>query len=129
MKVLVTGGAGYIGSHKCAELLEMGHEVFVIDNLSNGHEEAFKHIRDITNSEFGFMNADIRDTYAVDKIFTEFKSETVIHFAGLKAVAESIIEPLNYYNVNVGGSISLLMAISNAECDNIVFSSPATVLR
>jgi UDP-glucose 4-epimerase len=127
MKVLVTGGAGYIGSHTCVELLEMGHEVFVIDNLSNGHEEALKRIKNITNCELGFMDADIRDTYALDKIFTEFKPEAVIHFAGLKAVGESIIEPLKYYNVNVCGTISLLEAMDRADCLNIVFSSSATV--
>jgi len=127
VKVLVTGGAGYIGSHTCVELLQAGHEVFVIDNLSNGHEAALDRIRLITNRELQFTNADIRDANALDNIFNTFKPEAVIHFAGLKAVGESIANPLKYYEVNVGGSISLLTAMSKAECNNIVFSSSATV--
>ena len=127
MRVLVTGGAGYIGSHTCVELLNAGHEVFVIDNLSNGHEIALERVRNITNCELQFMNADIRDSNALDKVFNNFKPEAVIHFAGLKAVGESVADPLKYYEVNVGGSISLLMAMSKAECNNIVFSSSATV--
>ena len=127
MRVLVTGGAGYIGSHTCVELLKAGHEVFVIDNLSNGHEAALDRIRLITNNELQFMNADIRDSNALDKIFNAFKPDAVIHFAGLKAVGESTADPIKYYDVNVGGSISLLTAMSKAECYNIVFSSSATV--
>ena len=106
MRVLVTGGAGYIGSHTCVELLNAGHEVFVIDNLCNGHEAALERVRDITNCELQFINADIRDANALDKIFNTFKPEAVIHFAGLKAVGESVANPLKYYDVNVGGSIS-----------------------
>jgi|TARA_B110000977_G_scaffold71596_1_gene97113 UDP-glucose 4-epimerase len=101
MKVLVTGGAGYIGSHTCVELLEAGHEVFVIDNLSNGHEAALERVRGITNCELQFMNADIRDANALDKVFKIFKPDSVIHFAGLKAVGESVTDPLMYYGVNV----------------------------
>jgi UDP-glucose 4-epimerase len=127
MRVLVTGGAGYIGSHTCVELLKAGHEVFVIDNLCNGHETALDRVRDITNCELQFMNADIRDTNALDKIFSTYKPEAVIHFAGLKAVGESVADPLNYYDVNVCGSISLLKAMSKAGCNSIVFSSSATV--
>ena len=127
MRVLVTGGAGYIGSHTCVELLEAGHEVFVVDNLCNGHEAALERVRGITNCELQFMNADIRDTNTLDKIFNRFKPEAVIHFAGLKAVGESVTDPLKYYEVNVGGSISLLSAMSKAGCENIVFSSSATV--
>ena len=127
MKVLVTGGAGYIGSHTCVELLEAGHEVFVIDNLSNGHEAALERVRGITNCELQFMNADIRDANALNKVFKIFKPDSVIHFAGLKAVGESVTDPLMYYDVNVGGSISLLAAMTRAECNNIVFSSSATV--
>jgi UDP-glucose 4-epimerase len=127
MKVLVTGGAGYIGSHTCVELLETGHEVFVVDNLCNGHATALERVRGITNCELQFMNADIRDLNALDKIFNDFKPEAVIHFAGLKAVGESVADPLRYYDVNVGGSISLLTAMTKAECSNIVFSSSATV--
>jgi len=127
MKVLVTGGAGYIGSHTCVELLEAGHEVFVVDNFCNGHETALKRVRVITNCELQFMNADIRDTNALDKIFNTFKPDSVIHFAGLKAVGESTADPIKYYDVNVGGSISLLSAMTKAGCKNIVFSSSATV--
>ena len=127
MKVLVTGGAGYIGSHTCVELLKVGHEVFVIDNLSNGHEAALERVRLITNCELQFMNAEIRDSNALDKIFNTFKPDSVIHFAGLKAVGESVVDPVKYYDVNVGGSISLLSAMSKAECNTIIFSSSATV--
>ena len=127
MRVLVTGGAGYIGSHTCVELLEAGHEVFVIDNLCNGHEAALERVRSITNCELQFKNADIRDSDALDEIFYNFKPEAVIHFAGLKAVGESVLDPVKYYDINVGGSISLLAAMSNADCNNIVFSSSATV--
>ena len=127
MRVLVTGGAGYIGSHTCVELLEAGHEVFVVDNLCNGHEAALERVRGITDRELQFTNADIRDANALDNIFNTFKPEAVIHFAGLKAVGESVANPLKYYEVNVGGSVSLLTAMSKAECNNIVFSSSATV--
>jgi len=127
MRVLVTGGAGYIGSHTSVKLLEDGHEVFVIDNLCNGHEAALDRVRSITNRELQFMNIDIRDSDALSKIFSTFMPEAVIHFAGLKAVGESVTDPIKYYDVNVGGSISLLAAMSNAECKNIVFSSSATV--
>ena len=127
MRVLVTGGAGYIGSHTCVELLEAGHEVFVIDNLCNGHEEAIERVRGITNCDLQFMNADIRDINALGKIFNRFKPEAVIHFAGLKAVGESVEDPLKYYDVNISGSISLLTVMSEVGCNNIVFSSSATV--
>jgi len=127
MRVLVTGGAGYIGSHTCVELLKAGHEVFVIDNLSNGHETSLERVRLITNCELQFTNADIRDANTLDKIFNTFKPDSVIHFAGLKAVGESVADPIKYYDVNVGGSVSLLGAMSKAECNNIVFSSSATV--
>jgi UDP-glucose 4-epimerase len=127
MRVLVTGGAGYIGSHTCVELLEADHEVFVVDNLCNGHEAALEKVRGITNCELQFMNADIRDSSALDNIFKTFEPEAVIHFAGLKAVGESVANPLMYYDVNVGGSVSLLMAMSKAGCNNIVFSSSATI--
>jgi len=123
----VTGGAGYIGSHTCVELLNAGHEVFVIDNLCNGHEAAIERVRSVTNCELQFMNVDISDTDALDGIFNNFRPEAVIHFAGLKAVGESVANPLMYYDANVGGSVSLLTAMSKADCNNIVFSSSATV--
>ena len=125
MRVLVTCGAGYIGSHTYIELLEAGHEVFVVDNLCNEHEAVLERVRGITNRELQFMNADMRDTDRLDKIFKKFKPETVIHFAGLKAVGGSVADPLSYYDVNLGGSVSLLM--SKAERKNIVFSLSATV--
>jgi len=127
LKVLVTGGAGYIGSHTCIELLNAGHEVFVIDNFCNGHEVALERVRGITNRELKFTNADIRDAIALNTIFNNFKPEAVIHFAGLKAVGESVADPVRYYDVNVSGSVSLLTAMSKAKCNNIVFSSSATV--
>ena len=127
MRVLVTGGAGYIGSHTCIELLKAGHEVYVVDNLCNGHEAALERVRGITNCELQFMNADICDSIALDKIFNTFNPDSVIHFAGLKAVGASVVNPLKYYDVNVGGSISVLTAMSKAECNSIVFSSSATV--
>ena len=127
MRVLVTGGAGYIGSHTCVELLEADHEVFVIDNLCNGHEIALDRVRGITNRDLQFMNADIRDLSTLNNIFNTYKPEAVIHFAGLKAVGESVIDPLVYYDINVCGSVMLLTAMSKAGCNNIVFSSSATV--
>ena len=106
MRVLIAGGTVYMGSHTCVELLEAGHEVYIIDNLCNGNEIALKWVRNITNCELQFMNANIRDTNALNKIFSIFKPEAVIHFAGLKAVRESVADPLMYYDVNVGGTIS-----------------------
>ena len=127
MRVFVTGGAGYIGSHTCVELLAAGHEVFVIDNLSNGHFEAIERVRGLSNRSLGFAEADIRDGELLDPVFEEFKPDAVIHFAGLKSVGESVAEPLRYYDVNVRGSVSLLEAMDRAGCTNIVFSSSATV--
>ena len=127
MKVLVTGGAGYIGSHTCIELLTAGHEVCVIDNLSNGHIEAIERVKRLSNKNLTFFKLYIRDSAALKLIFSEFNPESVIHFAGLKAVAESVLEPLNYYDVNVNGTTSLLNAMAVTNCINFVFSSSATV--
>ena len=127
MRVLVTGGAGYIGSHALVELLTEGHEAFVIDNLSNGHEEALSRVKQLANKDFGFAKGDIRDRDALDEAFAEFKSEAVIHFAGLKAVGESVEQPLTYYENNVAGSVELLKAMDAHDCRKIVFSSSATV--
>ena len=127
MKVLVTGGAGYIGSHTCVELLAAGHEVFVIDNLCNGHFESIKRVRTLSNRSLGFAEVDIRGDETLDPVFDEFCPDAVIHFAGLKAVGESVAEPLRYYDVNVRGSVSLINAMDRAGCANIVFSSSATV--
>ena len=127
MRVLVTGGAGYIGSHTLVELLTEGHEALVIDNLSNGHEEALSRVKQLVNKDFGFVEGDIRDGEALEKAFSEFKPEAVIHFAGLKAVGESVEQPLRYYENNVAGSVELLKAMDSHGCEKIVFSSSATV--
>lgn len=127
MRVLVTGGAGYIGSHTCLELLRAGHDVFVIDSLENGHLEALERVRRLSNSELGFAECDVRDPAGLDEVFLHFRPEAVIHFAGLKAVGESVAEPARYYGVNVGGTAVLLGAMERAGCEGIVFSSSATV--
>lgn len=127
MRVLVTGGAGYIGSHTCLELLRAGHEIHVVDSLYNGHAEALERVRRLSNGELGFSECDVRDGAALDGVFAAFKPEAVIHFAGLKAVGESVAEPARYYDVNVGGTAVLLGAMERAGCNGIVFSSSATV--
>jgi UDP-glucose 4-epimerase len=109
------------------ELLTEGHEAFVIDNLSNGHEEALSRVKQLANKDFGFVMGDIRDRDALDEAFAEFKPEAVIHFAGLKAVGESVEQPLTYYENNVAGSVELLKAMDAHDCKKIVFSSSATV--
>ena len=127
MKVLVTGGAGYIGSHTCLELLRSGHEVSVIDSLYNGSKEALTRVQRLSNCTLEFSQCDVRDAQALDRIFDQFKPDSVIHFVGLKAVGESVAEPARYYDVNVGGTATLLGAMERAGCNNIVFSSSATV--
>jgi UDP-glucose 4-epimerase len=127
MRVLVTGGAGYVGSHTLVELLTEGHEAFVIDNLSNGYEEALARVKQLANKGFGFVKGDICDGQALNKAFADFKPEAVIHFAGLKAVGESVERPLTYYENNVAGSVELLKAMDAHDCKKIVFSSSATV--
>ena len=127
MRVLVTGGAGYIGSNTLVELLSKDHEPIVIDNLSNGHEEALRRVKQLANKDFTFIEGDIRDSKILDKAFSNFKPEAVIHFAGLKAVGESIIHPLKYYENNVCGSVELLKTMNVHGCKKIVFSSSATV--
>lgn len=112
MRVLVTGGAGYIGSHTCLELLRAGHEVHVVDSLYNGHAEALERVRRLSNRELALTECDVRDGVALDQVFAAFKPEAVIHFAGLKAVGESVAEPARYYDVNVGGTAVLLGAMS-----------------
>ena len=127
MKVLVTGGAGYIGSHTCVELLNTGHEVYVVDNLCNGHIAAIERVQRLSKRKLRFSEVDIRDKAAMNRVFSEFSPDAVIHFAGLKSVGESATQPLLYFGVNVHGSISLLEAMDRAGCSNIVFSSSATV--
>lgn len=127
MTVLVTGGMGYIGSHTCVELLEQGMDVVVVDNLVNSSAEAGKRVEQITGRPLKFYQMDVRDRAGLDRIFTEQKIDCVIHFAGLKAVGESVEKPIEYYDNNVGGTVKLLEAMRDAGCKNIIFSSSATV--
>ncbi len=126
-KVLVTGGAGYIGSHTCIELLQAGHEVIVLDNLSNSSEEALHRVRQLTQKSLVFIQGDIRDHQVLEQIFDEYKIDAVIHFAGLKAVGESQQVPLVYFDNNIAGSIALVQAMQKAQVYRLVFSSSATV--
>ena len=126
--VLCTGGAGYIGSHTCVELLQAGCDVVVIDNLCNSSAESLERVKQIAGkAPAAFHRADIRDSAALDRIFSERRIDSVIHFAGLKAVGESNRIPLDYYENNVAGSVNLLQAMKRHNVKNIVFSSSATV--
>lgn len=127
MKILVTGGAGYIGSHTCLELLNEGFEVVVLDNLSNSKTESLKRVEELTGKTITFIEGDIRDRGCLQNIFSEFDIESVIHFAGLKAVGESCEMPLHYYDNNVYGTIVLTQEMEKAGIKNLVFSSSATV--
>ena len=127
MKILVTGGAGYIGSHTCVELLEKGFEVVVADNFSNSCEESIKRVEKITGKTLTLYNCDVRDRDMMDKIFTEHKIDAVIHFAGLKAVGESCVKPIEYYDNNLYSTLVLVETMKKFGCKNIVFSSSATV--
>lgn len=126
-KILITGGAGYIGSHTVVELLNRNYEVIVIDNLSNSSSESLKRIEKITGKEVVFYEGDLRDADLLDRIFVEHEINKVIHFAGLKAVGESVQKPLDYYDNNVYGSLVLLKAMQKANVKEIIFSSSATV--
>ena len=125
--ILVTGGAGYIGSHTCVELLEAGFTPVVIDNLCNSSKESLKRVEELTGKSVKFYEADIRDRAALDRIFSENKIDSVIHFAGLKAVGESVSKPVEYYDNNICGTLTLIEAMRDAGVKNIVFSSSATV--
>ena len=127
MKILVTGGAGYIGSHTVVELLEAGHAVVVIDNLSNASSRSLERVEQITGKKAVFYEADIRDDIKLEEIFLQEKPDAVIHFAGLKAVGESVEIPLKYFDNNIGGSLTLLHVMKKTGCKNMVFSSSATV--
>ena len=127
MKVLVTGGVGYIGSHTSIELLAAGHEVCIVDDLSNGKIEVIERINRLSNQSLSFIKLDIRDRTSLERTLSKLQPDAVIHFAGLKAVGESVADPVKYYDVNVGGSISLLEAMSKSGCSKIIFSSSATV--
>jgi len=127
MKILVTGGAGYIGSHTCLELLQAGHEVVVVDNLSNSKEESLKRIQEISGKSLEFHRVDLLDREALDRVFADADIDAVIHFAGLKAVGESVKIPLSYYHNNITGTLILCELMGKHGVKNLVFSSSATV--
>jgi len=125
--VLVTGGAGYIGSHTCVELLDAGYDVLVLDNLSNASRQSLDRIEQITSKKVSFIEGDIRDKTKLQEIFQNYEIDSVIHFAGLKAVGESVSKPLEYYDNNINGTLVLLETMQEFGCKKIVFSSSATV--
>ncbi len=127
MRILVTGGAGYIGSHTCVELLNEGHDVVVVDNLSNSSEIALDRVKKITGKDFKFYKEDLLNKDAINKIFNTEKIDAVIHFAGLKAVGESVAKPLEYYHNNITGTLNLLDVMRAHSVKNIIFSSSSTV--
>ena len=127
MTILVTGGAGYIGSHTAVELLEAGHDVVVVDNLSNASPKAVERVEQITGKKVRFYEQDVRDAAALAKVFAENPIDWVIHFAGLKAVGESVAKPLEYYDNNPGSTLTLLEIMRKFGVKKIVFSSSATV--
>ena len=127
MRVLVTGGAGYIGTHTLIELVAAGHEPFVVDTFDNSSQEALRRVGELIQSEVPFAKVDVRDRAALTQVCEEFRPEAVIHFAGLKAVGESEERPRDYYDVNIAGTLTLLAAMEAVGCARIVFSSSATV--
>ena len=127
MAILVTGGAGYIGSHTCVELLNAGYEVVVLDNLSNSSEKSLERVKQITGKEAKFYKGDILDRDILKKILETEQIESCIHFAGLKAVGESVSKPWEYYNNNITGTLTLVDEMRKHGCKNIIFSSSATV--
>ncbi|MBP5405845.1 UDP-glucose 4-epimerase GalE [bacterium] len=127
MKILVTGGAGYIGSHTAVELINAGHEVVIVDNFSNSKPEAVRRVEKITNAEIRLYEADLRDRTALEQIFADNLFDCCIHFAGMKAVGESVSKPWEYYDNNIGGTMVLLDVMRKNGCKNIIFSSSATV--
>ncbi|MCB6203317.1 UDP-glucose 4-epimerase GalE [Extibacter muris] len=126
-KILITGGAGYIGSHTALELLNEGYEVVVYDNLSNSSRESIKRVEELTGKKIAFYEGDVLDEAALEKMFTEQDVEAVIHCAALKAVGESVQKPLEYYHNNITGTLSLMKVMRKVGVKNIVFSSSATV--
>ena len=127
MNILLSGGAGYIGTHTIIELYNAGHEVVVVDNFYNAQPEALRRVAEITGKDVVFVEADIRDRKALDKVFTDHQIDAVINFAGLKAVGESVAKPLEYYENNMNGVFVLLDVMRGHGCKNIIFSSSATV--
>ena len=127
MHILVTGGAGYIGSHTCVDLLDSGYELTAIDNLSNSKQEALRRVERLTGKSVEFHQLDLLDTAGLDAVFAAKPVDAVIHFAAYKAVGESVAKPLDYYQNNVTGTINLLAAMRNHGCKNLVYSSSGTV--
>lgn len=127
MSILVTGGAGYIGSHTCIELMKAGYDIVVVDNFYNSKREALKRVAELSGKQFAFYECDIRDKKGLDHVFKQEKIDAVIHFAGLKAVGESCVKPLEYYDNNIGGTLTLCEVMKENCCKKIVFSSSATV--
>jgi len=127
MAILVTGGAGYIGSHTVVELQNAGYDVVVLDNLSNSSEKSLERVEEITGKKVPFYKADIRDKKALEEIFAKEQFDSCIHFAGLKAVGESVEKPLEYYENNIAGTLNLVEVMREHGCKNIIFSSSATV--
>ena len=127
MAILVTGGAGYIGSHTCVELLNAGYDVVVLDNLSNSSEKSLTRVKEITGKDLVFYRGDILDRWILGKIFTEQRITSCIHFAGLKAVGESVEKPWEYYQNNITGTLTLVDEMRKHGCKNIIFSSSSTV--
>jgi len=127
MNILITGGAGYIGSHTIIELLNNGHKVVVADNLSNSSKESLRRVEKITNTVIPFYKIDVHDNDALDKVFSENNFDAVIHFAGLKAVGQSVSHPIEYYDNNIGSTLALLKIMKKHNVKKLVFSSSATV--
>ncbi|MDO5291897.1 MAG: UDP-glucose 4-epimerase GalE [bacterium] len=127
MAILVTGGAGYIGSHTCVELIKEGHEIVVVDNLCNSSEVSLQRVEELTDSKVKFYHVDLLDREALTEVFEKESIDSVIHFAGLKAVGESVEKPLEYYYNNITGTLILLDVMRKHNCKNIIFSSSATV--
>lgn len=127
MAILVSGGAGYIGSHTCIELLAAGYDIVVVDNYYNAKPEALRRVQELAGKSFPFYECDIRDADGLRRVFREHAIDAVIHFAGLKAVGESVQKPLEYYDNNVGGTVTLCQVMAEFGCKRIVFSSSATV--
>ncbi|MFM8863751.1 MAG: UDP-glucose 4-epimerase GalE [Limnohabitans sp.] len=126
-KILITGGTGYIGSHTAVELMQAGHEVLIVDNLCNSSIRVLERLQQLCGARFGFVEADVRDGAALERIFAGHAIDGVIHFAGLKAVGESVRAPLRYFDNNIGGTLALLQAMDHAGVRRLVFSSSATV--
>jgi UDP-glucose 4-epimerase len=126
-KILITGGAGYIGSHTAVELMNAGHHVVIVDNLCNSSIRVLDRLKALCGEKFSFIQADVRDSAALDAVFTQHKISGVIHFAGLKAVGESVAQPVRYFDNNIGSTLTLLQAMDRADVRRIVFSSSATV--